>query len=141
MYRDTVTLFNYYNGKWYPTVLNNVDLNADRAAILARYGATSSDRARLHVTYQLTADGEINIGGNKYVKPENYSGEAGTITFASGNLFSFFSSFAWDGEAVISDDAYMQGFYNYLNSLSGEVYAVSSVAMYSVIPHFEVMGK
>ena len=141
MYRDTVTLFNYYNGKWYPTVLNNVDLNADRAAILARYGAESSDRAKLHVAYQLTSSGAIKIGGNTYVKPENYSGEAGTITFASGNLFSFFSSFAWDGETAISDDDYVQGFYNYMNSLSGEVYAVSSVAMYSVIPHFEVMGK
>ena len=141
MYRDTITLFNYYNGNWYSTVLNNVDLNADRAAILARYGAESSDRAQLHVAYQLTADGTVKIGSNKYVKPESYTGAAGTITFASGNLFSFFSSFAWDGEAVISDDDYEAGFYNYLNSLSGEVYAVSSVAMYSVIPHFEVMGK
>ena len=140
MYIDTITLFNYHNGEWYPTVLNNVDLNADKAAILARYGASSSDRAKLHVAYRIS-NGEIKIGNYTYVRPENYNGESGTITFADGLEFSFFSSFAWDGEAVISDNDYEQGFYNYLNSLSGEVYAVSSVAMYSVIPHFEIMGK
>lgn len=179
MYRDTITLFNLYNGIWRATVLRNVDLNADRAAILARYGAESSDRAKLHVAFQPNADGTITIGGNVYVKPEDYKGEAGTITFASGNLFSFFSSFAWDGDEdgilysfgtfdpwnsvkkldggtfnpwntgdvydgnhiLIDDGAYDEGFYNYMNSKYGDIFAVSNVARYSVIPHFEVMGK
>ena len=182
MYRDTITLFNFYNGIWRATVLNNVDLNADRAAIIARYGTESSDRAKLHVSFQPTADGTIKIGSNKYVKPEDYTGEAGTITFASGNLFSFFSSFNWDGNVgnieegvydfgtidpwntgrslrggtfnpwneggmydgnhiLIDDSIYDEGFYNYMNARYGDIYAVSNVAIYSVIPHFEVMAK
>ena len=141
MYRDTITLFNYYNGFWSATVLHNVDLNTDRAAILARLGVNSGDRANLHVAYRLSGDGTIKVGDYTYVNPENYTAETGTITFAEGLEFSFFSSFAWDGETVISDNDYEAGFYNYLNSTRGDVFAVSSVAMYSVIPHFEVMGK
>ena len=55
MYKDTITLFNYFESKqtdtylWFPTVLHNVDLNLDKAAILAKTGEKSQDNAILHV--------------------------------------------------------------------------------------------
>ncbi len=136
MYIDTVTLFNRYDGKWYPHVLRNVDLNADKAAILERYGDSCNDRATLHIKH---VNGKI--GGLSVVKQEDYTGDADTMTFAvDGENFSFFinGSYATD---IIDDDDYTDGFFNYMNETNSEVYRVSSYARYSVIPHYEVMGK
>lgn len=64
MYTDTITLFNRKEGAegdtWYPSVIRNVDLNMDDAAIAAKYGAESSDRAILHVRYA-NDDGSAHI--------------------------------------------------------------------------------
>ena len=49
MYQDTITLFNRTGEKWKAIVLPHVDLNADQAAIIAKYGAESKDKASLHV--------------------------------------------------------------------------------------------
>lgn len=178
MYRDTITLFCYYNGIWKATTLAGVDLNADRAAILAKYGTESADRAKLHIAYQREMDKTVQVcDGLIVVRPKDYTGADGTITFASGDNFSFFVKGKWDGdvldmdygafnpweaggamgdwlfnpwdvgtvldeEGILNDDSlYPQGFYNYINEEYGECYAISSVAMYSVIPHFEIMGK
>lgn len=62
MYKDTVTLFNRRKGTreqgdtWYPSVLRNVNLLVDKAAVLSKYGADASDNAVLNVRYQVTAD-------------------------------------------------------------------------------------
>jgi hypothetical protein len=52
MYTDVITLFNRKEGDegdtWYPSVLRNVQLNMDRAAIVAEYGATATDNAVLN---------------------------------------------------------------------------------------------
>lgn len=159
MYQHTVTLFNRYvaNGaeKWKGTVLKGVDLIVDRAAIIARYGADCQDRAKLHI--KKSADGMIN--GFRYVAPEDFSGAAGTLTFAVGNEFSFFvdgvASILSASEADYSepeedeDEAetlvetsvdYYDGFFDYMNR-TGNAYAITSVAEYYVIPHWEISGR
>ena len=178
MYRDTVTLFCFHDGIWRATTLKGVDLNADRAAILAKYGTESADRARLHIAYKNETDNGIQVcDGVLAVNPKDYDGSEGTITFASGDNFTFFVRGKWNGgtleydygvfdpwevadvadggsfdpwdegiildaEGILTDDnMFPQGFYNYMNETYGEAYAVSSVAIYSVIPHFEIMGK
>lgn len=145
MYVDTITMFCPYTADgttyWRATPLLGVDLNADRAAIIARYGESSADRAKLHVKFVQNAKG-IYLGNEVYaVKPSEYDGTKGTVTFASGEDFSFFMDGLWNGAEIINDEDYAQGFYNYMNETNAEVYAVSSVAKYSVIPHFEVMAK
>jgi hypothetical protein len=43
--------------------------------------------------------------------------------------------------APIKDDDYgREGFYNYMNDRYDYVFAITKVAEYSVIPHFEIMG-
>lgn len=138
MYRDTVTVFNRYNGTWKGTVLHNVDLNADRAMMLRQYGENSQDRSKLHLKYTET-NGHYCVDGKMFVAPAEYSGADGTFTLAEGNDMSFYM----EGTAPILsafDSAYLDGFFDYMNS-HYDVFAITSVARYSVIPHFEIVGR
>lgn len=153
MYQDTITLFNRKPGErgkgdtWYPTVIKGVNLNIDRAAILAKYGAESQDNAMLSIKY-VTENGETIVTCDEYTKkpwmaPKSWDGTEDSLTFASGTNFDFFWQGEWDGGIVSDADSRWstEGFYNYMNRTHDYVFAVSSVAMYSVIPHFEIMGK
>lgn len=150
MYKDTITLFNRKEGDegdtWYPTVLHNVHLNMDRAAILAKYGAESADSAVLHIRY--TQDGENKIVGEKPWQPpkvwESLLEPAKSLTFTTGTRFDFFWLGDWRNEDPVYDADYFSDtdFYTYMNRTHDYVFAISSVGgPYSVIPHFEIMGK
>jgi hypothetical protein len=146
MYQDTITLFNRKPGErgqgdtWIPTVIKGVNLNIDRAAILAKYGAESQDNAVLHIRYQKTSD-KILIAGKQWMPPKVWDQTEKTLTFASGNDFDFFWKGEWTNGVVNDSDYQNEGFYNYMNRTHDYVFAVSSVAIYSMIPHFEIMGK
>lgn len=146
MYKDTVTLFNRKPGErgqgdtWYPTIIKGVNLNIDRAAILAKYGSESQDNAMLSVPYKRDGTNVI-VAGKPWMPPKEWDRTEDAVTFASGNDFDFFWKGEWDG-GIVTDAEYLdEGFYNYMNRTRDYVFAVSSVAMYSVIPHFEIMGK
>lgn len=145
MYQDTITLFNRYGSNWYVTILNNVDLNADRACITAKYGESSKDNAKLHIKY--IKNGEVIIVGTKrYIEPKEYANQTeeqakDTLTFRSGDDFDFFALGAWDGDSVISDDDFTDGFYNHINAAYDGVFAITSAGRYSLIPHFEILAK
>lgn len=134
MHNDTVTLFNRGEGIWYPTVLKGVNLNIDKANINQRYGEKSSDSAVLNIPYT----GDKIIAGKPWKPPMEW--EPGTITFRDGNDFDFFWLGEWDGGEVADAD-YKGGFYQWMNKNHDYVFAVSAVAWFSVIPHFEVVGK
>lgn len=147
MYRDTVTLFNLHEGVWRASVLRGVDLNADRAAIIAKYGADCKDRARLHIRCQLS-DGAVTVhfDGTGYVvlEPKQYTGEEGTITFrpvSTGEVVDFFLVGEWEGDETVEDAEYESGFYDYMNGTRDGVYTITEAARYSVIPHFEITGR
>ncbi|MBR2680494.1 MAG: hypothetical protein IKE23_07040 [Exiguobacterium sp.] len=144
MYVDTITLFNrfYDNGKlyWRATVLPYVDLNADKAKIRQTYGETSGDNAMLHIAYT----GKNRVQNVVFVNPKDYAllgDTSGYITFNSGDKFDFFMNGAWTGNSIIEDEGYPKGFFDYMKKHKDEVYAITSYAKYSVIPHFEVTGK
>ena len=146
LYNKTITLFNRKKGErgqgdtWFPTVIKGVNLNIDRAAILAKYGAESQDNAALHIRYKKVGD-EILIADKPWMPPMEWDGTEDSLTFASGTNFDFFWQGEWDG-GIVTDAEYLdEGFYGYMNRTHDFVFAVSSVAMYSVIPHFEIMGK
>jgi hypothetical protein len=144
MYQDTITLFNRKPGgvsgdTWYPTVIKNVDLNIDRAAILAKYGAESQDNAVLHIRYTQNS-GNVMIAGKPWMSPKEWDRTEDSITFSGGTQFDFFWMGEWTG-GIVNDSDYDEGFYDYMNRTHDYVFAVASVAMYSVIPHFEIMGR
>lgn len=146
MHQDIITLFNRKPGErghgdtWMPTVIKGVNLNVDRAAILAKYGAESQDNAMLSIPYKKDGD-NILVAEKLWMPPKAWEKTLSTLTFTSGNNFDFFWKGEWTGGIVYDSDYSDEGFYNYMNWMHDYVFAISSVAMYSVIPHFEIMGK
>lgn len=150
MYTDVITLFNRKEGNegdtWYPSVLRNVHLNMDRAAIVAKYGATATDNAVLNIRYTNDGGNKI-VAGKRWMPPKEWERQLdhiGTITFTAGDLFDFFWLGDWGSEEPVHDSDYFsdKDFYTYMNRTHDYVFAVSAVGgPYSVIPHFEIMGK
>lgn len=148
MFEKTITLFNHYKSRlgdmWYPSVIKNVHFTADRAAIVKVLGSDSKDNAMLNIHYQLI-DGKIYVGGKPYLPPKEWDGQtndklAESLTFSAGQYFDFFIVGEYESTSPISDDDYTDGFYNYMNSKYDDVYAITSVGMYSVIPSIQIMG-
>lgn len=152
MYDTTITLFNRKEGDegdtWYPSVLRNVNLNTDRAAIMERYGAEAADAAQLHI--RCKKENEEILVGTKLWKPpkewEKLLDHSKAITFTPGDRFDFFWIGDWGNEDQVYDSDYTgtanSGFYAYMNKNYDFVFAISSVGgPYSVIPHFEILGK
>lgn len=148
MYQDTVTVFTRYWSRlgdvWYPTVLHNVNINTDRSNIIARYGESSSDSAVLNIGFTEQAGQKI-IAGKTYKKPKEWDAQLNdgiqdTITFHTGEKFDFFYLGEWSADPV-NDDDYPEGFYDYMQANYDDVYAMTSVAEFSVIPHFEIVGR
>lgn len=149
MHNDTITLFNRFQGKegdtWYATIIHGVNLNIDKASIMAKYGTDSRDSVVLNIPYKL--DGQNKMVAGKQLKPPKEWAASdthdSTLTFNDGNTFDFFMVGEWDGKSVISDDDYLSdnSFYQYMNRTHDYVFAISAVGIYTVIPHFEIMGK
>lgn len=150
MYTDTITLFNRKEGSrgdtWFPSILRNVHLNMDRAAIMAKYGAEAADNAVLHVRY--VQDGDEKMVCGKPWKPpktwEKLDNPAEAVTFTTGNRFDFFWFGEWENEEPVYDTDYMANgdFYTFMNKNKDYVFSITSVGgPYSIIPHFEILGK
>lgn len=145
LYNDTITLFNRYSNRegdtWYPTVIRGVNVNVDRAAIIAKYGAQSADSVVLNIRYSFDEENKT-IAGKPWKPPKEWEEQtndelSNTLTFASGTAFDFFYIGEWTDDAPIVDN----DFYNYMNDKYDDVYAITSVGLYTVIPHFEILGK
>lgn len=154
IYQQTVTLFNRYENSekslvWIPTVLTGVHLVMDKAKLISMYGENTTDNVMLHILYDKNEEGNIVVGDKLYVLPrefEKLSDKDGYITFQMGDKFDFFMEGIWtvdgqESDAEISDDSYKNGFYNYMNHSFDNVFAVTSCARYSLIPHFEITGR
>ena len=150
MYKDTITLFNRKEGSegdtWYPTVIRNAHLNMDRASIVAKYGAEAADNAVLHIRYKQEEKNKI-VSGKMWLAPkewEKHNEPASVLTFTPGARFDFFWFGDWGNEDPVHDGDFFAytDFYTYMNKTHDYVFAISSVGgPYSVIPHFEIMGK
>lgn len=147
MFDGTVTLFNGRRAgdgsvTWYPTVLEGAELQTDRAAIAAKYGAESADKAILYMPYVWNAG--PTVGGKPYLTPRLWRAAedpAGAVTFQTGAEFDFFIEGTWEDTAPIDDGVYTAGLYDHMNRTMDGVYAIDAVSRYDLIPHFEVTGK
>ena len=149
MFADTVTVFNRYVSRlgdmWYPTVIDGVNLLIDKASIVAKYGAESKDNAILNVRYHIL-DGTKMVGNKPYLPPKEWERQtndklADSITFTSGTDFDFFMLGEYPVKEPIKDEDFKNGFFEEVKKEYDYVFSITSVAKYSVIPHFEIMGK
>ena len=115
--------------------------------MLKKYGPDSTDNAALHIAY--TPNGEKVMAQQSdgsavpWLPPKAWAAQVNddlpdSITFGPEDFF-------WQGEwtgGVVVDDDYRKGFYQYMNSSLDNVYKITSVGgPYTVIPHFEILGK
>lgn len=150
MYIDTITLFNRKENRlgdtWYPSILRNVNVNVDKASILAKYGAEAQDNAILNVRYTQKGDTKM-VGGKPWLPPKQWEAQVlpeKALTFTDGGRFDFFWLGEWEDEEPLFDADYTADgdFYTFMNRTHDYVFAITSVGgPYSVIPHFEILGK
>lgn len=155
------------NVTWYPTVIHGVNLLSDKAAIVAKYGAESKDNALLNIHYKHVktenpkegeklfhafvkckkiVNGESVFAEKEWLPPKEWERQtndklADNITFASGTGFDFFVLGEYPTIDPIHDEDYKNGFFEEVKKEYDFVFAITSVGMYSVIPHFEITGK
>lgn len=151
IYKQTVTVFNRKivgdKTYWYPTVIPNVHLIIDRSIIISTYGEQAQDNAKLHIRYTPSGEGatiSVNGGTRSYMQPKVYraSGVQGkNITFAFGDDFDFIMEGAWSGDSAIDDDTYQKGFFNYMNKTYDNVFAITTVAKFNLLTHFEITAR
>ena len=150
MYSDVITVFNSYedsfkNVTWYPSVIRGVNLLIDKSAIVAKYGAESKDNAILNIRFDKVNE-KIMVDGKNYLPPKEWERQtndklADSITFASGTEFDFFMLGEYPEKEPIFDEKFRNGFFEEVKKEYDFVFAITSVGMYSVIPHFEITGK
>lgn len=148
MYKDTVTIFNRYvdsmeNTMWFPHVLTNVNLVIDRAVIVSKYGEESNDNAVLNIKYKCENE-KFFINDKEYLMPKEWERQPNDLlvdflTFKSGNEFDFFILGDYGSNEIIMDER--GTFFREIQEQYDNVFAVTSVAKLSVIPHFEIVGK
>lgn len=150
MYDKTITVFNkYVNQKdeifWYPTVIKGVQLIVDKSANIEKTGLDTADTATLHVLYHMVSNEKV-VSGKKYLEPKKWAKQINdtlghTVTFASCD---FFVEGEHD-EKMIADEDYQSrrdgGFYDYMNKNHDNVFLITNVGTYTLIPHFEIGGK
>jgi hypothetical protein len=115
---------------------------------MARYGAEAADSAELHIRYK-EDNGQLLVGEKPWMPQkawEKLLDNSKAITFTPGDRFDFFWVGDWGSEDPVYDSDYMgtasPGFYTHMNKNYDFVFAISSVGgPYSVIPHFEILGK
>lgn len=149
MYSDSVTVFTRYEDSfgditWYPTVIHGVNLMIDKAAIVAKYGAESKDNAMLNIRYQMV-DGQVMVADKPYFPPKEWERQTNdklplSITFSFGTEYDFFMLGDYGSTEPIKDEDF-KGFFSYIKKEYDYVFAITSVAKYTAIPHFEIMGK
>ena len=150
MYDKIITVFNkYVNQKdeifWYPTVIKGVQLIVDKSANIEKTGLDTADTATLHVLYRISSDEKV-VSDKKYLEPKKWAKKINdtlghTVTFASGDFFIEGEY----GERMIADEDYQSrrdgGFYDYMNKNHDNVFLITNVGTYTLIPHFEIGGK
>lgn len=147
IYKQTITLFNRKTvdgvTMWHPFVIDGVHLIMDKSIIISTYGEQSQDNARVHIRYTPTGSGAL-VNGKIYMLPKewNRAGEPSeNFTLGYGDNFDFIMEGNYGSLDPIADSDYRNGFYNYMNKNYDNVFAISTVSKFNLIPHFEIGAR
>ena len=147
IYKQTITLFNRKTvdgvTTWYPFLIEKVHLIMDKSIIISTYGEQSQDNAKLHIRYLPTQKGAA-VGEKTYLLPKEWEKNGDpekNFTLGHGDNFDFIMEGDYGSSEPISDDDYPKGFYNYMNKNYDNVFAISTVSKFNLIPHFEIGAR
>lgn len=150
MYDKTVTVFSRKKEGsdtiWYATVMEGTSFTATVAeTVNAQAREQTGDNVRLVVRTEPESDGTVFVSGKEYLTPKAWN-EADAISdsfsLKSGSDFDFFVYGDYDEYNGAKDSEYMpNGFYQYMRKKYDHVYAISHVALFTVLPHFEIGGR
>ena len=142
-----VTILNRYDTAggeiiWYPTIVNG-HLIVDKNAAQTRTGLSDADAAQLHIDYTVK-DGKIYVGGKRYLPPKQWERQVNedlpkSLTFDDG--LDFFLVGEHDAGPANDADYGRNGYIEYLRKIYDDLYAITSVGKYTLIPHFEIGGR
>lgn len=148
MYRDTITIFNFYEDKkngiarWYPTVLNNVEVQISKGFNISKSGNENANT--LYVSIPLIgSNNDLFADGVKYIKPKTFkalSVKSDAFTIAE-NDFIAVGDYGSTFESYINDEVYPEGLMQYMKSNHDDVYEVKTVDVFKTIRHIEVGGR
>lgn len=133
MFGDVVTVFNYLNGKWLPTVLSGVELQFKSGINEKNSGVSSNDNALLFVHI----NGDF-IGDKKYLSPKVFQRSDDTensVTFAEGDFFV-----VGEFSEIVNEEDYIDSYFSYMCKQCDYCYKITSVKRFKGIPHFEIGG-
>lgn len=164
IYNQTVTVFNRVPGSngepnlWIPSVIDGVHLIIGKSSAWSSQGSKSSDDVKLNIRYTPKGN-DVMISckapGDQSEKVEKkwYEPKAWrralsppdgiTFSFGDDEDFDFFIEGSFDEfPSPISDENFgRKGFYAYMNSMYDNVFVISSVNKYNLIPHFEITAR
>lgn len=147
LYRQTITLFNHKTVDdatvWFPMVISNVHLIIDKSIIISSYGEQSQDNAQVHIMYTLK-NGGAYVNGKRYMMPKEWQKDGNSdenFTLNYGDEYDFFMEGDYGTTEPIHDDDYRNGFYNYMNKNYDNVFAITTVSKFNIIPHFEIGAR
>ena len=125
-YNKTATIWNketdgvWETETWHPCVIRNVRILDSRGTNIQKSGNAQADRVRLHISDAIS-EPEL-----PYAKPEEWVPEE-TYTLDDKTFFS---------EGDTSDETPDKAFFE-----RSDVFHVSSVDRFDLIPHFEAWGR
>lgn len=132
-YQDTVTVYNKYENKkagetaYFPTVLENVRLLITKGANMASSGMDTADSAKLFI--------HTDTLKKPYVLPKEWSRQEDktkAFTLAAGDFFV-------EGDTS-EEDTNVKEFTQYMKRKYDNLFTVTTVDSFKLIPHLEVGG-
>lgn len=143
MYNDTVTVFNLHKDTWLPRIIHNVDVGVTSSTSLTPLnGLTKADSSIILIRSNDSKCIDVNGRQLLYVAPKKFAvleNVENVISFQTKTDFVLLGEY--ESTKPIVDDDFESGFYDMINSERDGVYQISSVAYYSLIPHFEIEAK
>lgn len=142
MYDRTITVFNFHDGMWYPSVISAVNLLDSKSRNASVNGCQNTDAVEIIIHCAPDKSIDTSAGRKSYTGPKAYAKLTKPEEFIT---FQPECDFIYDGEwaelSPVSDDDYDEGLYHALNEKHDGIYMITSAAFFGLLPHFEIGGR
>lgn len=144
LYGNTITLWNYHelSGKWYPSVIDGVDLGVSHSSTATREGGSNANTVIVLIRTGSGKELRTTMGMKRYLTPKEYAkcdDPEGCYTFAPE--LDFFCEDEWDDLTPCAEDEEEEGLYQSMNDFYDGVHLIQSAEFFGLLPHFEIGGR